>query len=140
MAKINFVGFQEHVEIPAGFELVEINQDIPCGQSRDEVFSYLSQPEKISQWFYRVLSLETKSSGKVTYLTPDEIKSEAICIAYDGGREISLLADHFGEFTAKIKGGKSCTLSIKFRILTDNPKPIQDELASHINKLREIIG
>lgn len=140
MAKINFVGFQEHVEIPEGYELLEINEEIPSNLGRDDVFSFLSEPEKISGWFYQVLSLESKSSGKVTFLTLEGVKSEAICIAYDGGRELSLLSEKFGEFTAKVKGSKNCSLSIKFRILTNDPNPIRTELLLLITKLRELLG
>jgi hypothetical protein len=140
MAKINFVGFQEHVEIPEGFELLEIKDEIQSSLSRDELFSYLSEPAKISEWFYQVLSLESKSSGKGSYISSNGATSQAICIAYDGGREISLLADEFGEFTGRVHGKKIANLSIKFRILTDNPEPIQGELMNRISNLRKIVA
>lgn len=139
MAKFKFVGFQEHVEIPEGFKLLEVKEEIQCTLNRDAVFSLLSEPEKISLWFYQVLSFESKSSGKLLYVSSEGVKSEAICLAYDSGKEISFLADKFGEFTAKIKGNKDCVLTIKFRILTNEPGSIEDELRVLVDNLRKLV-
>ena len=140
MAKFKFVGFQEHVEVPEGYELLEIKEKIQCTLNRDAVFSLLSEPEKISLWLYQVLSFESKSSGKLSYISSEGVQSEAICLAYDSGKEISFLADKFGEFTAKIKGNKDCVLAIKFRILTNQPEVIKGELRVHIDNLRKLVA
>ncbi len=140
MAKFKFVGFQEHVEVPEGFELLEIKEEIQCTLHRDDVFSLLSEPAKLSLWFYQVLSLESKSSGKITFLSSDGVKSEGICLAYDSGKEISFLADRFGEFAAKIKGSKNSVLSVKFRILTNDPKSMSEELLVLMSNLRKLVA
>ena len=60
MSKGNFVGFQQKIEIPEGFELLEINDEIESSLGKDELFSWLSKSESISQWFYIVLRCFTQ--------------------------------------------------------------------------------
>lgn len=132
MAKYKFVGFQEHVEIPKGFEKIEISEEITF--SVQDVFSYLSNPALLSKWFYPIKSLDAKASGKIEF---EDSKIEGICVAADLGRAITLLSDQFGEFSAHIKG---YTLNISFKILTDNPEEKKSEISSLINSLKKLIS
>lgn len=140
MAKVSFVGFQEHVEIPENHRLVDIEDEISCVLEKDSVFEFLSVPAKISEWFYRVNSLDSKQSGKVSFVNRAGVTSEAVCTSYIGGKEISLLSQEFGEYSAKIIGRKDCSVKIRFRILTDNPDGAAKELAAHIENLRKLIA
>lgn len=132
MAKYKFVGFQEHVEIPKGFEKLEISELIDFSVS--DIYSYLSDPVLISKWFYPIKSLDAKASGKIEF---EDSKIEGICVAADLGRTITLLSDQFGEFSAQIKGS---ALSICFKILTDEPDAKRNEFSSLINSLKEFIS
>lgn len=140
MAKVSFVGFQEHVEIPENHRLVDIEDEIICVLDKESVFEFLSVPAKISEWFYRVNSLDSKQSGKVSFVNRAGVTSEAVCTSYIGGKEISLLSQEFGEYSAKIIGRKDCSVKIRFRILTDNPDGAAKELAAHIENLRKLIA
>lgn len=140
MAKINFVGFQEHVEIPENHELLEIREDIIYKLTRDQVFSLVSEPSQLSKWFYPVVSLDSKPGGKVEFLTSSGEKAEALCTSFIGGKEISLLSNQFGEFSAKIIGRKNSKLSLRFRILTEEPEVINEALTTFVGNLREIIS
>jgi len=140
MAKVSFVGFQEHVEIPENHRLVDIEDEISCVLDKDSVFEFLSVPAKISEWFYRVNSLDSKQSGKVSFVNRAGVTSEAVCTSYIGGKEISLLSQEFGEYSAKIIGRKDCSVKIRFRILTDNPDGAAKELEAHIENLRKLIA
>jgi len=132
MAKYNFVGFQEHVEIPKGFEKLEISEKMQFSVS--DVYEYLSNPAFLSKWFYPIKSLDAKASGKIEF---EDSKIEGICVAADLGRAITLLSDQFGEFSAHIKGP---TLNISFKILTDNPEDKWSEISSLINSLKKLIS
>lgn len=132
MAKYKFVGFQDHVEIPEGFEKLEFTEEIQFSVS--DVYGYLSNPALLSKWFYPVKSLDAKPSGKIEF---EDTNIEGICVAADLGRDITLLSDQFGEFSAQVKGSN---LSISFKILTDNVETKRAEFVTHINSLKELIA
>ncbi len=132
MAKYKFVGFQEHVEIPKGFEKIEISEKMQFSVS--DVYEYLSKPTLLSKWFYPIKSLDAKASGKIVF---EDLNFEGICVAADLGRAITLLSDQFGEFSAHIKGS---TLFITFRILTDSPEAKRSEISTLINSLKKLIS
>ena len=140
MAKINFVGFQEHVEIPEGHQLVAVQEEIKSSLDRDQLFSLLSEPAEISRWFVHVSSLQSKQGGKVFYVGENGSSAEAVCTSYDSGKEISLLSSEFGYYSAKVVGRKELSVNISFRILTDKPDQAKKSLEGFVANLRELIG
>jgi hypothetical protein len=140
MAKINFVGFQEHVEIPEGHELLVVEDVIDSALNRDQLFSLLAEPEEISRWFVKVNSLQSKQGGKVQFVDESGATAEAVCTAYDGGKEISLLSSEFGNFSAKVVGRRQFSVKISFRILTDTPVEAKKKLEVFVANLRGLIG
>lgn len=141
MAKVNFVGFQESVEIPEGFNLLEIKDEISSKLGKDELFAYLSRAELISQWFYSVKELDLRPGGKINFIDDAGMSAEAICTSIVFGREISLLADVFGNFTAKAKrtnGGSK--MDFHFKILTDTPEEKSQRIIAAIEKLRVLVS
>ena len=140
MAKINFVGFQEHVEIAEGHQLVAVEEEIKSSLDRDQLFSLLSEPAEISRWFVHVSSLQSKQGGKVFYVGENGSSAEAVCTSYDSGKEISLLSSEFGNYSAKVVGRKELSVKISFRILTDKPDQAKKSLEGFVANLRELIG
>jgi hypothetical protein len=140
MAKINFVGFQEHVEIPEGHQLVAVEEEIESSLDRDQLFSLLSEPTEISRWFVHVSSLQSKQGGKVIYVSEDGSSSEVVCTSYDSGKEISLLSSEFGNYSAKVVGRKELSVKISFRILTDAPAEAKKKLEGYVANLRGLIS
>lgn len=132
MSKYKFVGFQEQVEIPEGFEKLEISKELQFSVS--DVYGYLSDPILISKWFYPIKSLDAKPSGKIEF---EDVKIEGICVAADLGRQITLLSNQFGEFSAQVK---DATLNISFKILTDNVEAKRTEFEMCINSLKGLIA
>lgn len=140
MAKINFVGFQEHIEIPEGHQLVVIEGELRSKLDREQLFSLLSEPQELSRWFYRVNALESKQGGKVKFVGDSGETSEGICTAYVGGKEIALLASDFGDFSTKVIGRRECSVKIRFSMLTDKADAERIKLNGFIQKLREIVA
>jgi hypothetical protein len=141
MTNRKFVGFQENVEIPENFELLDLREEIPCNLDRDRLFSLLSEPALLSKWFYKVISIDSKQSGKVILLTDSGEKAEAICTSFSLGEEIVLISNLFGEFSAKIVcKKKECSLHVCFKILTEKPDEIMKALNGYIKNLREIVA
>lgn len=137
---MNFVGFQQKVEIPEGHQLVFVEEEIKSSLDRDQLFSLLSEPEMISRWFVRVGSLQSKQGGKVKFINEAGLTSEAICTTYESGKEISLLSSEFGNYSAKVVGRKEFSVKISFRILTDEPVEAKKKLEVFVTNLRGLIG
>ena len=137
---MNFVGFQQKVEIPEGHQLVVVEEEIKSSLGRDGLFSLLSEPEEISRWFVRVGSLQSKQGGKVKFINEGGSTSEAICTTYESGKEISLLSSEFGNYSAKVVGRKEFSVKISFRILTDEPVEAKKKLEVFVTNLRGLIG
>jgi len=131
MAKYKFVGFQEHVEVPEGFNRLEVSAEIDCGKL--DPFALLSQPAELSKWFYEIESLDAKPSGVIKFAND---AYSGICISADLGKEITLVSDLFGELSANVKGSN---LKIVFRILTDAEAEKRAEFESMINTLKELV-
>ena len=131
MAKYKFVGFQEHIEIPDGFEKLEVSAEIDCG--KHDPFTLVSQPLELSKWFYEIESLDAKPSGVILFRNTEY---SGICISADLGKELTLVSDHFGEFKANVKDR---VLSLTFRILTDSSDSKRKEFESMINSLKELV-
>lgn len=137
---MNFVGFQQKVEIPEGHQLVFVEEEIKSSLDRDQLFSLLSEPEMISRWFVRISSLQSKQGGKVKFINEAGLTSEAICTTYESGKEISLLSSEFGNYSAKVVGRKEFSVKITFRILTDEPVEAKKKLEVFVTNLRGLIG
>ena len=137
---MNFVGFQQKVEIPEGHQLVFVEEEIKSSLDRDQLFSLLSEPEMISRWFVRISSLQSKQGGKVKFINEAGLTSEAICTTYESGKEISLLSSEFGNYSAKVVGRKEFSVKITFRILTDEPVEAKKKLEVFVANLRGLIG
>ncbi len=136
---MNFVGFQQKVEIPEGHQLVFVEEEIKSSLDRDQLFSLLSEPEMISRWFVRISSLQSKQGGKVKFINEAGSTSEAICTTYESGKEISLLSSEFGNYSAKVVGRKEFSVKISFRILTDEPVEAKKKLEVFVANLRGLI-
>ena len=137
---MNFVGFQQKVEIPEGHQLVFVEEEIKSSLGRDGLFSLLSEPDEISRWFVRVSSLQSKQGGKVKCVNEEGSTFEAICTSYESGKEISLLSSEFGNYSAKVVGRKEFSVKISFRILTDEPVEAKKKLEVFVTNLRGLIG
>ncbi len=136
MAKPSFVGFQENIEIPAGFQLLEIHEELISDKDRDALFLSLSSPEEISQWFYPVKKFESRPSGKFIFLR-GESEEAGICTSFVLGKEISFITSTLGNISVKIgKGNQGNLLSITFKILTDEVESKRDEILEIIQRLR----
>ena len=137
---MNFVGFQQKVEIPEGHQLVVVEEEIKSSLERNQLFSLLSQPEEISRWFIHVNSLQSKQGGKVQFINEAGSTSDAICTSYESGKEISLLSSEFGNYSARVIGRKGLSVKISFRILTDEPIESKKKLEGYAANLRGLIG
>jgi len=141
MAKVSFVGFQEKVEIPQGFELLEITEEIPTSLHKDQLFSLLSEPAKISEWFYQVTSFDSRPGGKVNFIGINNASAQAVCTSFVLGKEISLIADLFGNFSAKVvKGSGKNSINLHFAILTDDAESKSKEILFLIDRLRALLS
>jgi hypothetical protein len=140
MAGFKFVGFQEHVEIPAGFQLLQIQENVISQLDKDQTFALLSQPELMSSWFLNITSLVTKQGGKVTFRNSQGVMCEGICTAVAMGKEIALLSDEFGQFTAKVTSkGNATSVNIQFAILTDSLEIKESQLRGYIENLKAVL-
>jgi hypothetical protein len=139
MVKPRFVGFQEQVEIPEGFELLEIHEVISGSKNRDQLFSLLSQPNLVSEWLYQVVDLNLKPGGGANFTGDDGNVFQAVCTAVDFGREISFLSDIFGDMSARIiKSENLFAIDIQFKILTDDVSAKSARIQQSLEKLREL--
>lgn len=137
MAKFKFVGFQEHVEIPEGFELLEIQESIQSNLSKDSLFILIGTPAGLSQWFYKVHNLDTRPGGKFSFDDIDGQSCEGRCTAVTMGREISLLGDAFGQVNIKLSANSTgAQIDIAFAILTDKKGEMTTRYQLLINQLK----
>ena len=136
MAKVSFVGFQEKVEIPEGFQLLEIEEIYSSAKSRDDLYSLISDPAQISQWLGSVNSFDSRPGGKLTF----NDGSIATCTSFVLGKEVSFIADSFGNFSAKIvKGKDENTIELKFTILTDKAQGKSAEILEILSRLQALL-
>jgi hypothetical protein len=136
MAKSSFVGFQENIEIPTGFQLLEIHEELISGKDRDSLFLILSSPEEISQWFYPLKKFESRPSGKFIFVH-GESEEAGICTSFVLGKEISFITSTLGNISGKVgKGKHGNLLSISFKILTDEVESKREEILDIIKRLR----
>ena len=141
MTKPSFVGFQEKVVIPEGFELLEIKERIESTLGRDELFALFAMSEKLSQWFYTFTSVDLRPGGKVNFIGDDGAKLQAVCTSVVLEKEVSYIADVFGNFTAKVaKAGKLNAIEINFKILTNEPELKRARIIESIAKLKALVS
>ena len=137
MAKFKFVGFQEHVEIPEGYELLEVQESLHTNLDRDALFILIGTPSGLSQWFYKIHKLDARPGGKFSFEERDGQSSEGRCTAVSMGREISLLADSFGQVNIRITSSQSGLLAdIAFAILTDKKAEMSSLYQLLIDRLK----
>lgn len=133
MAKVSFVGFQEKVEIPEGFSQLEIEESFDSSRSRDDLFRLISDIAQISMWLGEVTSFDSRPGGKMVFADG----TIATCTGFNLGREVSLISDSFGNFTAKVgKSEKGNSLQLNFAILTDGVESKSAEILAILNKLQ----
>lgn len=141
MAKINFVGFQENVEIPHGFSQVSFEEEIATQLDKDDLFSYFAIPSKISEWFYPCQSLDSRAGGKVRFLDSTGTEVIATCTAVNLGREISFLSNLFGQLNISVsKSGTTSKAHLQFLKLTDAPEETVESYKNFITRLEEVIA
>jgi uncharacterized protein YndB with AHSA1/START domain len=141
MTKPSFVGFQEKVVIPEGFELLEIKEKLESALGRDDLFALLALPEKLSQWFYTFTSVDLRPGGKVNFVGDDGATLQAACTSVVFEKEISYIADVFGNLTVRVsKAGKLNVLEINFKILTDQPEEKRTRILQSIAKLKALVS
>jgi len=137
MAKPSFVGYQEKVEIPEGFELLEITEKIESSKEKQELFSLLAEPELLSRWFYTFTKMNARPGGKVNFLNDHGEPQEAICTSIDFGKEISLISDLFGNFVGRVsKSNSGSSMELNFKILTNDLSEKKSRIQASIEKLR----
>ena len=136
MAKVSFVGFQEKVEIPEGFQLLEIEKSLSSSMSRDDLYALLSNPNQISQWLTPVSSFDLRPGGKLIF---DNINI-ATCTSFVLGKEVSFIADTFGNFSAKVAKHKNeNAIELKFSILTEDVDKKASEILEILNRLQALL-
>lgn len=136
MAKVSFVGFQEKVEIPEGFQLCKVEESLTSELDRDSLFSLLSDSKKLSLWLGEITSFDSRPGGKLLFTDG----SVATCTSFVLGKEVSFLADSFGNFTAKVFKGKSeNSIDIAFAILTDDGAKKSVEILEVIERLKALL-
>ena len=141
MSKPSFVGFQEKVVVPEGFELLEISVKVESQRERDDLFTYLAMPVKLSQWFYTFTSIDLRPGGKVNFMGDDGVTLQAVCTSAIFDKEVSYISDIFGNFTAKVgKSEKLNALEVNFKILTDQPESKRARIIESIEKLRALVS
>jgi hypothetical protein len=102
MSRVNFVGFQEHFEVPEDSQLVDLRIDIECDFDEQKAFSLIGEARYLSKWFYEITSFQSKPGGKIQFIDHTGSSFQGICTSYTPGREISLLSDQFGEFIGRV--------------------------------------
>ena len=137
MAKFKFVGFQEQVEIPEGYERLEVKESIPSNLNRDALFLLIATPSGLSQWFYKVHTLDARPGGKFSFDDNGLEPSVGRCTAVTMGREISLLGDSFGQVNIKISSSDfGLQVDIAFAMLTDKKSELNLLYQDLINRLK----
>ncbi|CAN2227612.1 hypothetical protein MCEMRE182_01366 [Candidatus Nanopelagicaceae bacterium] len=136
MAKVSFVGFQEKVEIPEGFQLLQIEERLESKKSRDDLYSLLSDSKQLSQWLNEVQSFNSRPGGKMIFTDG----SEATCTSFLLGKEVSLISDYFGNFNCKVVKGRDLnSLELNFSILSDDVESKTGEILIIIERLKKLL-
>lgn len=140
MSKFKFVGFQENVEIPAGFELLTATEEVQSHLERDQLYLFFSEVTKISQWLEKFTSFDLRPGGKGYFIDSSGQEVKATCISVNLGRDISILSDSFGQLTVEVDSASSGSeASLTFSILTDSPEIMKDRFSNYVNDLKKLV-
>ena len=134
------MGFQEHIEIPEGFQPLNIHHEITSSLSKSEAFAYLCVPAKLSEWFFTTDKFESKTGGKITFQTPfgEDI---AICTGFVLEQSVALVSDLFGNLLATVeKAPEGSKIILDFKFLTDNSAAKIELIEPRIEVLRELLS
>lgn len=134
------MGFQEHIEIPEGFEPLNIHHEIISSLSKSEAFAYLCVPTKISEWFFTTDKFNSKTGGKITFQTPlgEDI---AICTGFVLEQSVALVSDLFGNLLATVeKASAGSKIILDFKLLTDNSAAKIELIEPRIEALRDLLS
>jgi uncharacterized protein YndB with AHSA1/START domain len=141
MAKVTFVGFQESIEIPDGFEQLEIEEELTSELSKDQLFMLLSDPSKLTEWFYEVSAVNLRPGGKLDFIDDEGQSVQGTCTSVILGKELSYISDAFGNFTARVeKSGQGSLISLSFKILTGTSDVMSKRILQSLDKLRALIS
>lgn len=141
MSKFKFVGFQESVEIPEGYELLKVSEEISSHLDRDQLFLYFSDVAKISEWLVKFQSLDLRPGGKGFFSNGESEPAKATCISVNLGSNIAILADLFGQLTVEVdKASAGSKALVSFAILTDNPEQFRAQYAKYLGKLKSVVS
>ena len=138
MSKYKFVGFQEHIEIPEGFERLKLDIEFSSPLNSKDAFGLISDPENISQWLFTVKSFESKQGGKVVFQSADAT-FDAVCTSFVLGKEVSFVSDEFGNLKVRvIKNSKASTFIAECAILTDRAEEKTALIEAAFLRLQEL--
>lgn len=141
MSKFKFVGFQENVEIPEGFELLKVSEEVSSHLDRDQLFLYFSDITKISQWLVPFQSLDLRPGGKSLFLNEVGEEVKATCISVNLGRDISILSDYFGQLNVEVnKAPGASTARVTFSILTDSSESMREMYSKFLSELKNLVS
>ena len=141
MSKFKFVGFQEHVEIPAGYELLSVTEELSSHLDRDQLFLYFSDISKISQWLVEFHNLDLRPGGKCLFNNGEGEPVKATCISINLGRDIAILSDLFGQLNVEVEKAPSGSRAlITFAILTDSPEKLREMYAKYLSDLKNLVS
>jgi len=139
MSRINFVGFQEHFEIPEDSELVDMRVDIECDFDERDAFSLIGEARYLSQWFYTITSFESKPGGKLFFQDHNGSPAQGICTSYRPGKEISLLSDEFGEFIGRVQRvDEKVVIKLQLKSFEKDQEAKRALYGSFVKRLREL--
>lgn len=140
MSKYKFVGFQEHIEIPEGFEPLNIHHEIISGINKGDAFAFLCVPSKLSEWFFVTEKFDSKTGGKITFQTPlgEDI---AVCTGFVLEQSVALVSDLFGNLLAQVeKADGGSKIILDFKLLTDDSAAKIELIEPRIQALRELLA
>ena len=133
MGDFKFVGSQERIEVPDGFEEITITQEIPFHITDRELFSYFNKAEELSKWLAPIDSIEPKAGGKIFF----KDGSVGVCTNFTPGKEVTLISDFFGECNMKMN---KIVATVSFKKMTDDPDQLSEDLVHCLSLLGSLVG
>ena len=138
MSKYKFVGFQEHIEIPEGFEQLKVDIEFTSPLDRKDAFHLLSNPELISKWLFEVVSMNTKQGGAITFRVADA-EFDAVITSFVLGKEFSCVSDELGNLKVRVeKDSKGSRFFAESSLLTDKSDEKTAILEAAFLRLQEL--
>jgi hypothetical protein len=141
MSKFKFVGFQESVEIPEGYELITVSEEVLSHLDRDQLFLHFSDISKISHWLVEFQSLDLRPGGKGFFNNGEGELLKATCISVNLGRDIAILTDLFGQLNVEVeKVPRGSKAHVTFSILTDDPEKFREMYSKYLSDLKKLVS